>query len=264
MNRRSPPAGLWWITGASRGIGRAFALELARSRCTLALASRDRAALDSVAAECRAAGAPRTWVHSVDLSVPGAGAELVRELRQVTGEPLGVINNAGFSTFGPFVDCDESALLAQLRTNARAVTEIAREVLLGMSAAGRGYLLNVASVAGFQPVPKMAVYAATKRYVLALSAAIHEEMRERGVHVTALCPGVTDTHFFEAAQIDRRSRFLRLSPWMSAAAVARVGLAAVARNRPIAVPGLANRAVTGMVRLLPARLVQSVTTWVMS
>ncbi len=237
------------VTGASSGIGAAIARRLAREGARLVLTARREDRLAALATELKERGASEVHLVPEDLGAEG-GARRVAET--ATERLRGVeflVNNAGFAVPGPLVAASWERLDAMLRVNVEAALELQRRLLPPMLAARRGAILNVASLAGFQASPFQAVYGASKAFLLNLSCGIHQEMRGRGVHVTALCPGVTDTEFFEAAGYPERTGFMRRA--MDADRVARAGLRAVARGRMQVVPGAMNRAVVQVQRFLP-------------
>lgn len=149
-----------------------------------------------------------------------------------------VVNNAGFGTSGQFADLDAHRLGDEIDLNVKALTKISQAALAAMQDRGSGYLLNVSSVASFQPAPGLAVYAATKAYVTSLSEALHEEMRGTGVHVSALCPGLTKTEFQERSNTSDYEATFPAFAWTSVESVAAAGLDGVAKNRAIVVPGV--------------------------
>lgn len=260
-----PMNGAWCITGASRGIGRAIAYELADRGIPLVLVGRDETALNDAARTAMRRGAPRAAVLTADLARPLEVERLADRIALVEPELQGLVNNAGFSAFGDAVAHGEAEAAAQIDANARAALVLTRRFLPGFKAAGRGYLLNVASVTAFQAVPRWAVYAATKTFLLHFSVALHHEASEYGVHVTALCPGTTRTAFFDRAKVDlATARFARWSTISTPEAAARIGVRAVLRNRPIATVGLFNRFVLALQRISPRPVVQAISSWATS
>lgn len=227
------------VTGASRGIGRALALELARRGATLILVARDAAALEGVADEVRkAGGASETQV--VDLAVGRDRAALGAALAQ--GPPLhGLVNNAGFGHHAPFAELPPESLRAMIEVNLLAPMLLARQLLPPMVAAGEGHLLDVASVAGFFAVPNEALYAATKAFLLSHDQALAAELAGTGVRVTCLAPGITETEFFATSRFDLDRYELPGIPIGSAEEVARVAVTATLRGKRRVVPGLRNR-----------------------
>lgn len=235
------------ITGASSGIGAAFAERLAGPEAELVLVARRRERLEELArALSERGGAVR--VVAQDLSAAGAA----EALREALGEaPIDLlINNAGFGLAGAAAALDRERQLAIVDLNARALTDLCLVFGADMLARGAGQVLNVASVVGFFPVPSMAVYAASKAYVLSLSEALDYEWRARGVRVRCLCPGATASEFYLVARgADKEER--PASVLMSAEEVARRGLAMLEGGGMTRVTGLANALVAAAPRLLP-------------
>jgi short-subunit dehydrogenase len=187
-------------------------------------------------------------VTVADLADPTAPARLFAEVGPV--EML--VNNAGFGAGGRFAALPLDRQLALLQVNVTALTELTHRFLAPMRAAGRGRVLNVASVVAFQPAPGLAVYGASKAFVLSLSEALWSELEGSGVTVTCLCPGTTVTEFFEVAGMGDTRPFNR---GMRAAEVAAIGYRATMAGRRLAVAGASNRLITGLVRFVPRGLV---------
>ncbi len=242
------------ITGASGGIGAELAGVFAANRCDLVLVARDEARLHAVGEALTLRWGIRYTAIAADLSAAGAVATLVGELerREIAVDVL--INNAGFATYGQFKDLDLAGEMRMLQVNIVALTELTRRLLPGMAERRWGKILNVASTAAFMPGPLMAVYYASKAFVLSFSEAIGEELRGTGVTVTALCPGPTSTGFQARAGMEE-SKLVRDRAIMDAATVAREGYAALMGGRPIVVPGLKNRLQALVPKFLPRRLV---------
>jgi short-subunit dehydrogenase len=213
------------ITGASAGIGVALAHIFARNGFTLALVARREDRLRALADEIAATGAPRPIVLALDLAKPGAAAAIRAALEAQGAEPQYVVNNAGFGLVGLAEKRDRDEQLAMIDLNVRVLTELSLAFVPSL-ARHRGGILNVGSVAGFLPGPGMAVYYATKAYVLSFSEALHSELKSRGVRVTVLCPGPVPTEF--AAR-------------------------GLMRGTRTVVPGLANKVVTILIRIVPRR-----------
>lgn len=228
------PRPLALVTGASSGIGAALALELAINGYDLALAARSAGALETVAEDCRALGAA-AHVFPADLCAPDGPAKLMAALSAQGLQIELLVNNAGFGDLAPFRDAPPGKLLVMVDLNIRALTALCHAALPGLIARGRGGILNVASTAGFQPGPGMAVYYASKAYVLSLSEALHHELKPHGLTVTALCPGPVQTGFQAAAGMEGAG--LMKLPLVSAAEAARVGVKGFLRRKRIAVPG---------------------------
>lgn len=243
------------LTGASAGIGAAMARELGRRGARVTLVARREDALASVASEVRALGGEAS-VLAADLSGADGAATL---LARLDGPVDVLINNAGYGIQGPFLDGAPQDAVGQVELNVTALTALTRALLPGMAARHRGGVLNVASVAGFMPAPRFAVYAATKAYVLSLSEALHQEMRGTGVAVTCLCPGPVRTAFADRAGMNDAF----FDGARSADAVAVAGLDGLAENRRTVVPGVQNVAQTVATRFLPKRLLLRVTEAVM-
>jgi len=241
------------ITGASSGIGLAMAERLGRAGIPQVVVARRIDRLEELAAKY-----PGVEVLAADLtSVDGLSAVAARVVDEDHPIDL-VVNNAGFGTSGEFHELDSQRLDKEVRLNIAALTRISRAALGVMVARGRGYLLNVSSVAGFQPAPRLAVYAATKAYVTSLSESLHEEVRGRGVHVTALCPGLTHTEFQNVSRTDSYSGQFPSFVWMSADEVAETGLRDVAKGRALSIPGALNKTLVAASGITPNGLARRV------
>ncbi|HZN08647.1 MAG TPA: SDR family oxidoreductase [Pyrinomonadaceae bacterium] len=191
------------ITGASSGIGAAFARKLAARGRNVLLVARSEDKLITLCNELGRLSGIRAHYYTLDLLKPGAAAELMEETtrRELVIDML--VNNAGFGSMGDFTGQDLARELEMIDLNIKSLVDLTYRFLGPMRERGQGTIINVASTAGFQPVPYMATYAGTKAFVLSFSEALWEENREFGVHVMALCPGVTDTNFFAASQMGR-------------------------------------------------------------
>jgi short-subunit dehydrogenase len=244
------------VTGASSGIGLAFARQLAGSGHDLVVVARDTQRLDGLAKELGERYGTAVEVLSADLTLPEQLAAVEARLADPARPVDLLVNNAGFGNNGPFVEQDREALDREIRLNVVALTRLAHAALPAMVARRHGGLINVASVAAFQPVPGTAVYGATKAFVLSLSEALHEEVRGTGVQVLALCPGYTKTEFQD--RNNYRIRSLPSFAWETPEAVATEALAALRRGRATAVPGALNKALAGGVHLLPRGVVRRV------
>jgi short-subunit dehydrogenase len=188
------------ITGASSGIGEQFAYSLAREGYGLALTARRDDRLQGVAAQARKLGAPDVRTFGADLSLRTAPEELYRAVAAAGLKIELLVNNAGFGTRGRFDTLALERELEQIDLNITALAALCRLWLPEMVAAGRGSIINVASTAGYQPVPYMSTYAATKAFVVSFSLALHYELDGTGVNVMALCPGATRTEFQAVAR----------------------------------------------------------------
>jgi short-subunit dehydrogenase len=175
-----------------------------------------------------------------------------------------LVNNAGFGTSGRFADADPDRVQREIELNVMAVVALARAALVGMVARDRGWICNVSSVAGFQPAPNLAVYAATKAFVTSFTEGLHEELRGTGVSATALCPGLTRTEFQAVSNPTGRTRTTPEFAWMTADEVAVSGLADTAAGRAVSVPGLPNKALVTATSILPRSLVRRLASIVQS
>jgi short-subunit dehydrogenase len=233
------------VTGASMGIGAELARQLAARGTSLVLVARTRPALEALAEELRARHDVRVEIVVEDLAAAGA-AERVASAVRARGTSIELlVNNAGFGAHGAFAEAPVDSARGQIAVNVSALVELTHAFLPQLIDA-QGGILNVGSTAGFQPVPHMAVYGATKAFVLSFSEALWAELADSGVRVTALCPGATDTPFFaragEAAALGKKA---------SAADVARFGLAALDAGRPSAIFGFGNWLLANLGRAAP-------------
>jgi len=234
------------VTGASSGIGEVLAASLASAGVRVVVVARRADRLERFAERH-----PGTEVVAADLQ----DSDDLERVAERIGDPRRpidlVVNNAGFGTSGPFVDLDAERLADEIGLNVGGLTRLSHAALAAMVPRRRGWLLNVSSIAGFQPAPRLAVYAATKAYVTSLTESLHQEVAYAGVHVTALCPGLTRTEFQSVSNttsyVDRFPAFA----WTSPDLVARTGLEAVIANRAIAVPGPQYRMLTGVANVTP-------------
>lgn len=229
------------VTGASSGIGADIARELAGRGHGVTLVARRETELKTLADELSSAHGVRAEVVPCDLADAGARAELMAEVerRGLTVDVL--VNNAGWSTSGPVARSDVDAELKMLRVDVEAVVDLCSRVVPGLVERGRGAVLNVASTAAFQPIPGQAGYGASKAFVLSYTDALRAELKGTGVTATTLCPGPVETGFGEAAGIsDDDAKALPAFMWVTAAAVARAGVAGLDRGRAVVIPGPAN------------------------
>jgi len=238
------------ITGASAGIGAELARVFAKHGHELVLVARREDRLIALADEIAAAGRPRPAVLAIDLEQRDAAARIAAELSSRGLEPAIVVNNAGFGLAGAAVALGRDEQLGMIDLNIRALTELSLAFVDSL-ARHRGGILNVASIAAFLPGPGMAVYYASKAYVLSFSEALHHELLARGIRVTVLCPGPVDTEFQARAGITAiaGSQFLACS----ADRVAAAGYSGLMRGQRVVVPGAGNKLVTMLPRILPRR-----------
>jgi short-subunit dehydrogenase len=241
------------ITGASSGIGEELAKLAAADGCNLVLVARRLEKLRALARDLSVAHGVSARVITADLADPAAPRRISEELEK---ERLAIdilVNNAGLGIYGPFWKRDLRKELEVVQVNVVALTELTGLLLPGMISRKRGRILNVASTAAFQPGPWMAVYYATKAYVLSFSEAIAEELKGTGVTVTALCPGPTSTEFQGAAGVD--TALLPGAFVMDAQKVAHAGWAAAKQGKRVVIPGLTNKLLKEAVRFSPRHLV---------
>jgi uncharacterized protein len=240
------------ITGASSGIGEAFARALAAGGTGLVLAGRSMERLEAIASDVRARHGVRVETVSIDLAEREAAARLQAEADARGIEPDLLINNAGLGAIGPFADEPLARQLEMVRVNVEALVALTGMYLPRMVARRSGAIINVGSTAAYQPLPYMGVYAASKAFVLSFSEALWAECRGSGVRVLALCPGpVADTRFGERARAPR-SMFSGVRRMPRERVVAEA-LRALDGNGPEVVPGLANSVVAAMARRVPVR-----------
>jgi short-subunit dehydrogenase len=251
------------ITGASGGIGEEFAKLFASKGYDLVLASRNAEKLDLLSASLASAHSRRVEYLAIDLSTPASAAALQSFLDAKGIAPDVLVNNAGFGTFGAFAENDLDAELAQIQLNVTTLTHLTKLILPGMLRRGRGRILNVASTAAFQPGPFMAVYYATKAYVLSLSEALANELKGSGVSVTCLCPGGTRTGFMARAKMGNPEILSKSSVMMDAADVARRGYDGLMKGKRLVIPGMLNKLLAHSTRLGPRSLSAAVVRRIM-
>ncbi|MCJ8190974.1 SDR family NAD(P)-dependent oxidoreductase [Sphingomicrobium aestuariivivum] len=239
------------ITGASAGLGVEFARQYAAKGHELVLVARRRDRLDALAAELG-----KARVVAMDLSEPHAASRLLADIASA-GEQVGtLVNNAGFGLVGAFDALDSARQRQMVDLNCGLLAELAHGVIPGMKRLGHGGILNVASVASFQPGPGMATYFATKAFVLSLSEALHEEYRKTGIHVSALCPGPTATEFGDVAGFGGNSAVDVVK--MTAEQVVAAGIKGLEANKAVVVPGVANKISANSSRFLTRKAVRKV------
>lgn len=234
------------VTGASSGIGEEITRQLRAGGIPVTVVARRTDRLQALADELR-----DIEVITADLASP-EGVSSVAD-RLADGErPIDlVVNNAGFGTGGTFVELDTERVATEIAVNVSALTRLSHAALSAMVPRRRGWLLNVASVAGFQPAPRLAVYAATKAYVVSLTESLHEEVKDSGVHVTALCPGLTRTEFQRVSDTTEYESSLPGFVWTSVEEVATAALRDVVKGRALSVPGPLYKALTAASSVTP-------------
>jgi hypothetical protein len=247
------------ITGASSGIGEALAHRFAQGGHQLVLVARSADKLRALARDITARHGVKAWVAVADLSQPGAAEQLAAAMKRAR-RPIDVlVNNAGVLEHGAFASTPAARHQQLIDLNVSGLTAMLAHFVPPMLARGHGRVLNVASIASFQPVPSLATYAATKAYVLSLTESMSEELKGSGVTITALCPGITATHMLQAAQ-HGSAELNRLPAFVvgSAEAVAAEGYDACLRGEVIRVPGKLNLAAILAARATPKWLLRRV------
>ncbi len=220
------------VTGASSGIGEVFARTLAEAGVPTVVVARRVDRLQAIADEFS-----HVEVLAADLLTDTGQRKVAARIGDAARPVDLVVNNAGFGSNGIFAELDADRLADEVELNVAALTRLSHAALAAMVPRGRGWLLNVSSVASFQPAPQLAVYAATKAYVTSLTESLHEEVRGSGVHVTALCPGLTKTEFQSVSNTEQYADAFPGFVWTSPQQVVQTGLADVIANRALSVPG---------------------------
>lgn len=239
------------ITGASSGIGEVFARRLAARGRNVLLVARSEEKLGTLCNELGRSNSIRAQHVALDLSLPESPARLFEETEKRGLSIDLLVNNAGFGSFGDFAKADQARELNMIDLNVKALVELTYRFLQPMRERKQGAIINVASTAAFQGVPFMATYAATKAFVLSFSEALWEENRSHGIKVMALCPGVTETNFFEAAHGQKPPARASQTP----EEVVDTALRGLARGKSHIISGWINRAMTESERLVPRSLV---------
>ena len=245
------------ITGASSGIGRGFARELARRGQPLILTARRQDRLEALAAEL--SSQVRVETVAEDLNDPAAPARLAAFCAGKKWQICGLLNNAGLGFNKSFSKSSEDEISRMLQVNVNALVEMTRLFIPGMSEAGSGFVLNIASTAGFQPVPYFSVYAATKSFVISFSEGLHEEYKAAGVQVCCLCPGPVDTEFQKVAGMS--PRFFAAS--QSVDAVVRTGMRLLEKGGAIGWTSLFQRVFTAVAEISPHGSRRRLAAWIM-
>lgn len=239
------------VTGASSGIGEELVRQLAAGGVETVVVARREDRLRALADEL-----PGIEVLPADLLRADGLAAVGQRIGDLDRPIDLVVNNAGFGTSGTFHDLDAGRLDDEISLNVSALTWLSHAALSAMVPRGRGWLLNVSSIAGFQPAPDLAVYAATKAFVSSLTQSLHEEVSSSGVHVTALCPGLTKTEFQSVSRTDGYASEFPSFVWTGVEQVARTGLDDVVRNHALSVPGLQYKAITAVTGVTPKWLLR--------
>ncbi len=245
------------VTGASSGIGLELARRFAQDGIHLILVARTTNKLQELARELEASYRVRCVVIAIDLSQPDAPQTIFNECRNLGLHVNYLVNNAGFGSYGPFLDTEWGVTQRMMQVNMRALTELTYLFGRPMRERGRGHILNVASTAAFQPGPLMSVYYASKAYVLSFSEALAEELQDSGVLVTALCPGPTASNFQSTAKMEKVKLFEKMRP-PSSKQVADYGYKAMMQGQRVAIEGVMNFMITQSVRVTPRRWVTKI------
>lgn len=238
------------ITGASSGIGTEFAYQLAQRDYNLVLVARRKELLDNIAKDIQNTLSISIYCFSADLSAPAGLQDLYQQVEQHELEIDLLINNAGFGTMGAFDEQDSALEQQEIALNVSAVVDLSHQFIPGMLKRKGGNIINVASVAAYQPVPYMAVYAATKAFVLSFSEALWAEYQEQGINVTALCPGPVDTGFFDATGNKNLQKAKAKISMMQCDEVVNAALQAMDKQESQVIPGAKNRIAPFATRIL--------------
>ncbi|RLQ96564.1 SDR family NAD(P)-dependent oxidoreductase [Falsibacillus albus] len=241
------------ITGASNGIGLEMAEIFSQKGHTVVLAARSKEKMEEIKHDLEKKYNNTILVKGMDLSVQGAPQDLYEELKRENIQIDILINNAGFGLFGDFTDTDLDKELNMIQLNVSALTAMSKLFSKDMVQRGKGKILNVASTAAFQPGPLMAVYYATKAYVLSFSEALENELSGTGVHVSTLCPGPTETGFSDKAELGQSKLFT--SGVMDAKKVAAQAVDGLMNSKSIIIPGIKNKLLAAGIRFLPRKTV---------
>ena len=242
------------ITGASAGFGHELAKLFARDRHDLILVARREDRLREIADELSSAHGIEVTPLPCDLARPGAARGLHEQIAERGLEVEYLVNNAGFGTFGPFVETDPTSTMNLLNLNMGALTELTALLLPAMVERGSGRIMNVASLAAYPPGPLMATYYASKAYVLHFSEALAEELVETPVTVTALAPGPSPTEFQKAAGMES-SNLIRSRGVMSAESIVEAGYRGMMSGKRVVIPGIRNKLLSYAIRIAPRRFV---------
>ncbi len=245
------------ITGASSGIGKEIAEELAKKGTQLILVARRKEKLELLASELEKTYHIKCFIIPHDLSTLDAAQTLFDKVQQANLTVDILVNNAGRGHYGNFMALDPEVEAGTIQLNVVTLTSLSKLFGQAMVSRGEGYILNIASIAGFIPGPGMAVYNATKAFVLSLSEAVNEELKGTGVSVTASCPGPTESEFFTLAGTDDLKN-LKYAQMMKASVVAKQAVDALFNRKPVVVHGASNKAMTFMPRLMPRKTVSHI------
>jgi uncharacterized protein len=248
------------ITGASKGLGEDFARQLAAKGYNLVLVARSQDKLEALAAELTAKHGIKAEAIAADLTQPLACQQVFGQVEGMDWAIDLLINNAGFGDYGEFGTCDGPSQTSMVQLNVQALVDMTHLVLPGMQSRGKGAVINVASIAAFQPMPYMSVYAASKAFVLSFSSALWAENKDRGIYVQCLCPGATETNFAAVSGLDRVFSESSQFKLAESGDVVRECLVALEKKQAIVVTsGASNRLIAGIGKLLPNELTAMMT-----
>lgn len=245
------------ITGASKGIGREFVLEFARHGVDVVVVARSKKLLSELALFVKNKHSIKAHVVCIDLSIQNAAEELyeILEKKNLTIDYL--INNAGFGDHGEFINSDFKKQSEMINLNILTLTKLTHLIIQGMKKRKYGKILNLASVAAFQPGPLMSVYFATKHFVLGFSEALSEELKPHNIQVTALCPGPTESDFGKVANF-KMLKNPKANRFPSSKDVAKYGYKMMMKGRVVAIHGLRNTIMATLVRAVPRSIVRKI------
>ncbi|WP_026881678.1 SDR family NAD(P)-dependent oxidoreductase [Clostridium akagii] len=244
------------ITGASSGLGYEFVKLFSKDNYHLILVARNLKRLEEIKIEFPST---KITIISKDLTAPNAVKELYEKIKAQKFNVDVLVNNAGFGLLGEFDKLDLKRQLNMIQLNISVLTELTHYVLQEMKSRKDGKIMNVASVASFEPGPLMAVYYATKAYVLSFSEALVEELKGSGITITTLCPGPTSTNFGKVASADKSKMFSRA---MAADVATKIGYHALMKNKRVVIPGASNKAMVYLVKFMPRSLVTKVVKYI--
>lgn len=247
------------ITGASSGIGYELAKVFAEKGHDLVLVARTKSKLDKLAKELKETHGIKVKVLAKDLSLENTPKEIFDALKKAKVNVEFLVNNAGLGISGDFDEQDWESVDQMLKVNIFALTKLTHIFLPEMKARKTGKIVNIASIAAFQPGPNMAVYFATKSYVLSFSEAIAEELRGSGITVTAVCPGLTKTPFFEIAQVKTTENIFENMLMQSPREVALTSYRAMKKGKTVEITGLLNKLSANASTFIPNRLLNPMT-----
>ncbi len=250
------------ITGANKGIGLEMAKIFAKDGYNIVLVSRDEDSLISASKFLEKLYNIKTIIIKKDLSLRNSPKEVYEQLQSENIEVTVLINNAGFGTYGPFIETNLEKELNMINVNISCTTHMTKLFARDMARCGKGKILNIASTASFQPGPYMSVYFATKSYILSFTESISKEFEKYGLTVTALCPGPTDSNFTSTAKGSSSSRIFQ--HLLTSEEVAQQGYSALMHKKRVKIVGNKNFLLSELVRFLPRNGVLSISKYMMS